>query len=76
MQFRLIVPDTDAVVQVGEMVGEGRPERIVRQLPVEAGHVAVDPAEVLEAALGGAAGAVTGVLRHLDAPGTADTSRL
>jgi hypothetical protein len=64
-------PDTDVVVQVGKVVGEGGPQRVVRQLPVEAGHVPRDAGEILEAALRGAARTVAAVLCDPDLPGPA-----
>ena len=50
------------------MVGEARVVHVVLQLPVEAGHVARDPGEELQAALGRSVGAVTRVLRDPDLP--------
>ncbi len=58
------------------MVGEGCTERVVRELPVEAGDVAGDASVVLEAALGGAARAVTAQLCDADTPGPAQARRL
>jgi hypothetical protein len=58
------------------MIGEGWAERVVRELPVEAGDVAGDAGVVLQAALGGAARAVTAQLRDADTPGPAQARRL
>ena len=58
------------------MVGECGAEQVVGELPVEAGHVAGNAGEVLEAALGGPTRAVTAELRDPDSPGTAQACRL
>ncbi len=58
------------------MVGEGWAERVVSELPVEAGDVAGDAGVVLEAALGGAPRALAAQLRDADPPGSAQARRL
>ena len=50
------------------MVGEARVVHVVVQLPIEAGHVARDPGDVLQAALWGGVRAVTRVLGDPDLP--------
>ena len=60
--------DAGAVLLVGEV---GAPQLVVAVfacLPVEAGHVAGDACEVLEAAARGQGGVVAGVLGDLDTP--------
>ncbi len=58
------------------MVGEGGAECVIRELPVEAGDIAGDAGVVLQAALGGAARAVTAQLCDADPPGPAQARRL